>query len=33
LPLHDLANELIDAANAAGGSDNVTVVLIRIVGR
>ena len=32
LPLHELTNELIDAANAAGGSDNVTVVLIRITG-
>lgn len=30
LPLPELTNELIDAANAAGGVDNVTVILIRI---
>lgn len=31
LPLPELTNSLIDAANAAGGVDNVTVVLIRIL--
>lgn len=31
LPLPQLVNQLIDAANAAGGADNVTVVLIRVV--
>jgi serine/threonine protein phosphatase PrpC len=31
LPLPELTNTLIDAANAAGGVDNVTVVLIRIL--
>lgn len=30
-PLPELTNTLIDAANAAGGVDNVTVVLIRIL--
>jgi serine/threonine protein phosphatase PrpC len=28
-PLEDMAIRLIDAANAAGGKDNITVVLIR----
>ena len=31
LPLPELTNILIDAANAAGGVDNITVVLIRIL--
>lgn len=30
LPLRQLTHQLIDAANAAGGSDNVTVVLVGI---
>lgn len=30
-PLPQLINHLIDAANAAGGADNVTVVLIRVL--
>jgi PPM family protein phosphatase len=31
LPLPELTNQLIDAANAGGGADNVTVVLVRIL--
>lgn len=31
LPLPEITTQLIDAANAAGGADNVTVVLIRIL--
>lgn len=31
IPLPQLTNQLIDAANAAGGADNVTVVVVRIV--
>ena len=31
LPLPQLTNQLIDAAHAAGGADNVTVGLVRIV--
>jgi protein phosphatase len=30
-PLPDITNRLIDAANAAGGVDNVTVVVVRIL--
>lgn len=33
LPLPQLTNRLIDAANDAGGADNVTVVLVRILAR
>ena len=31
MALPQLTNQLIDAANAAGGADNVTVVVVRIV--
>jgi serine/threonine protein phosphatase PrpC len=30
-PVQDLADQLVDAANAAGGPDNITVVVVRLV--